>query len=114
MPWWLVWVLLVLAALALLVWIGLRLYRAFRALMVELEQAQQVLDRLDARLAELEELAQQAGEIAPEIVLTPERRNELAATRQHVREIRRSRKLLRHERATASWDTITGTGRRQP
>lgn len=108
MPWWLVWVLLVVAAIALLVWVGLRLWRIFRGLLHELEEAQVVLDRLTERLEELEEAAAQAQAIAPEIVITPERREELQAVRAEVRATRRARKQARYDRMSARWDHITG------
>lgn len=107
MTWWLIWVILVIAALALLVWVGLRLWRSFKALLTEMEKAQEVLDALSTRVAELEALQDEIT-IAPELLLTPERRSALAAARADVKARRRSRRLARSARATAQWDAVTG------
>lgn len=108
MPWWLIWLLLVLAALALFVWLGIRLWRIGRGLLAELERAEVVLDRLDARLAELEEAASRARAIEPELLLGPERRAELHASRARVRQARAGRRRVRYDRASRVWDDITG------
>lgn len=108
MPMWLVWVLLVIAALVYLGWAMRRLWHAGKALAAELKRASVVTARLEARIAELEEIAARSAQIAPEIVLTPDRRRELKERRAQVKRIRRARRWARYERMSARWDDVTG------